>query len=67
LQDYRNTPLKLVITTQKTTIATPAEQLNKAREDRQQEAVEAINSDENILTLKEHMGARVMPGTIEPI
>ncbi len=67
LQDYRKTPLKLVITTEKTTLATPAVQLTKAREDRQQAAVDAINSDENVQTLKEHLGARVMPGTIEPI
>jgi DNA polymerase-3 subunit gamma/tau len=67
LQAYRKTPLKLVITTQKTTAATPAVQLNKQREDRQQAAVDAINSDENVQALKEHLGARVMPGTIEPI
>ncbi|MCK9395422.1 MAG: DNA polymerase III subunit gamma/tau [Methylobacter sp.] len=67
LQAYRKTPLKLVITTEKTSIATPAVQLTKAREDRQQAAVDAINSDENVQSLKEHLGARVMPGTIEPI
>ncbi|MBL6986834.1 MAG: DNA polymerase III subunit gamma/tau [Methylobacter sp.] len=67
LQNYRKAPLKLVISTEKTTIATPAVQLNKAREDKQQAAVDAINSDENVQTLKEHLGARIMPGTIEPI
>lgn len=67
LQAYRKVPLKLVITTEKTTAATPAVQLNKQREDRQQAAVDAINSDENVQALKEHLGARVMPGTIEPI
>ncbi len=67
LQDYRKASLKLVITTEKTTLATPAVQLTKDREDKQQAAVDAINSDENILSLKEHLGARVMPGTIEPI
>jgi len=67
LQAYRRTSLKLVITTEKTTIATPAVQLTKAREDKQQAAVDAINSDENVQALKEHLGARVMPGTIEPI
>ncbi|MDP1667039.1 MAG: DNA polymerase III subunit gamma/tau [Methylobacter sp.] len=66
LQAYRKSPLKLVITTEKTTIATPAVQLTKAREDKQQAAVDAINSDENVQALKEHLGARVMPGTIEP-
>jgi DNA polymerase-3 subunit gamma/tau len=67
LQAYRKTPLKLVITTQKTTLSTPAVQLTKAREDKQQAAVDAINSDENIQALKEHLDARIMPGTIEPI
>ena len=67
LQAYRKTPLKLVITTHKTALATPAVQLTKAREDRQQQSVDAINADENVGALKEHMGARIMPGTIEPI
>ncbi|HEY8098993.1 MAG TPA: DNA polymerase III subunit gamma/tau [Methylobacter sp.] len=67
LQAYRKAPLKLIITTEKTTVATPAVQLTKAREDKQQAAVDAINSDENVQALKEHLGARVMPGTIEPI
>jgi DNA polymerase-3 subunit gamma/tau len=67
LQAYRKAPLKLVITTEKTTVATPAVQLTKQREDKQQAAVDAINSDENVQALKEHLGARVMPGTIEPI
>jgi DNA polymerase-3 subunit gamma/tau len=66
LQAYRKAPLKLMITTEKTTVATPAVQLTKQREDRQQAAVDAINSDENVQALKEHLGARVMPGTIEP-
>ena len=67
LQDYRKAPLKLVITTEKISVATPAVQLTKQREDKQQAAVDAINSDENIQALKEHLGARIMPGTIEPI
>ena len=67
LRAYRKTPLKLVITTDKSMLDTPAVQLNKAREDKQQAAVDAINSDENIQALKEHLGARVISGTIEPI
>lgn len=67
LQAYRKAPLKLVITTEKTAIATPAVQLTKAREDKQQAAVDAINADENVQALKEHLGARIMPGTIEPV
>ena len=67
LQDYRGTPLKLVIKAKKTSIDTPAVQLTKEREDKQQAAVEAINSDHNIQALKDHFDARVMPGTIEPV
>lgn len=67
LQAYRGTPLKLVINAKQTTIDTPAVQLTKEREDKQQAAIEAINSDENIQALKEHFDARVMPGTIEPV
>jgi DNA polymerase-3 subunit gamma/tau len=67
LRRYRGTSLKLMINTEKTVIDTPAVQLIKAREDRQQAAVDAINSDENIQALKEHFDARVLPGTIEPV
>jgi DNA polymerase-3 subunit gamma/tau len=67
LQAYRGTPLKLIIKAKKTTIDTPAIQLTKEREDRQQAAVDAINSDHNIQALKDHFDARVMPGTIEPV
>ena len=67
LQAYRGTPLKLVIKAKKTTLDTPAVQLTKEREDKQQAAVEAINSDHNIQALKDHFDARIMPGTIEPV
>ena len=67
LQRYRGTSLKLVINTEKIAVDTPAVQLIKEREDRQQAAVDAINSDENIQALKEHFDARVLPGSIEPV
>ena len=67
LQAYRGTQLKLVIKAKKTTKDTPAVQLTKEREDKQQAAVEAINSDHNIQALKDHFDARVLPGTIEPV
>ena len=67
LQAYRKAPLKLVINAEKSVSDTPAEQLNKAREDRQQAAVDAINSDIHIQALKEQFDARILPGTIEPI
>lgn len=67
LQDYRGTPLRLVINTEKVSQETPAMQLQQEREQRQREAVEAINSDETVQVLKERFDARVMPGTIEPV
>jgi DNA polymerase-3 subunit gamma/tau len=67
LQAYRGSLLKLVIKSEKAAIETPAVQLAKEREDRQQAAVDAINSDENIQALKEQFDARVLPGTIEPV
>jgi DNA polymerase III subunit gamma/tau len=67
LQAYRSTPFKLVIKAKKTTQDTPAVQLTKEREDKQQAAVEVINSDHNIQALKDHFDARVLPGTIEPV
>ncbi|MDD2802264.1 MAG: DNA polymerase III subunit gamma/tau [Methylococcales bacterium] len=67
LEAYQGKPLKLIFKASKPTVDTPAVQLVKQREDRQQAAVDAIASDENIQTLKEHFDARVMPGSIEPV
>ncbi len=67
LQAYRGAPLKLVINAKKITQDTPAVQLTKEREDRQQAAVEFINTDHNIQALKDRFDARVLPGTIEPV
>ena len=67
LQAYRGTLVKLVIKEKKNTLETPAVLLIKEREDKQQAAVEAINSDLNIQALKEHFDARILPGTIEPV
>jgi len=67
LRALRGKALKLTVLIEKPTTATPAEQLLKQREDRQQAAVEAIEADQNIQALKEHFGARVVPGTIEPV
>ncbi|NOU20774.1 MAG: DNA polymerase III subunit gamma/tau, partial [Methyloglobulus sp.] len=67
LQDYRSAPLKLVIKVEQAEIVTPAIQSARDKENRQQAAVDAINSDANVLALKEHFDARVMPGTIEPV
>ncbi len=67
LQAYRGKPVKLVINTKTITSDTPAVQLIKEREDKQQAAVDAIHADSNVQALKEHFDARIMPGTIEPV
>ncbi|MDD5124579.1 DNA polymerase III subunit gamma/tau [Methylovulum sp.] len=67
LHDYYGAPLKLIINAEKTAVDTPAVQLTKVREDKQQAAVDAINSDQNIQALKDHFDARIISGTIEPV
>ncbi|MDP2902578.1 MAG: DNA polymerase III subunit gamma/tau [Methylovulum sp.] len=67
LQTLHGTPLKLVINTGKPAVDTPAVQLTKQREDKQQAAVDAINSDNNVRALKERFDARIIPGSIEPV
>ncbi len=67
LQKYYGRPLKLQITPQTTQQMTPAIEMQKAREDRQQAAVDAINADPNVQDLKDTFDARIMPGSIEPL
>jgi len=67
LQNYYGKSLKLVITQQAVQQMTPALEMQKAREDRQQAAVDSINTDENVQALKDTFGARIMPGSIEPL
>jgi DNA polymerase-3 subunit gamma/tau len=67
LQSYTGNAIKLAIQIKKVENETPAVQINKQRELRQQAAVEAVENDENIQALKEHFDARVIPGTIKPV
>ncbi len=68
LQSYYQKPLQLRIgARQSNDVSTPAVQQQQVREDRQQAAVDSINSDANVYALKENFDARVMPGTIVPI
>jgi DNA polymerase-3 subunit gamma/tau len=67
LQAYRGTAIKVVFNSQKTVLDTPAVQLLKAREDKQQAAIDNINADENVQAIKAHFDARILPDTIEPI
>ncbi len=67
VQKYYTKPLKLVIKTESLASDTPAVKIQKDKLNRQQEAVEAIENDENIQALKTNFDARVIPGSIEPV
>lgn len=68
LQSYTGNPaLKLTLKSQKSSHITPAMQQHQQREDRQQAAVKAINTDPNVIGLNENFNAQVIPGTIEPL
>jgi DNA polymerase-3 subunit gamma/tau len=67
LQNFCDAPIKLIIKSTKTALETPAIQLIKEQEDKQQNSIKAINSDPNIQALKDHFNARVLPGTIKPL
>jgi len=67
LQNYFGKNLKLVISAQTLQQMTPAVQMQKAQEEKQQAAVESIQDDPNVQALKENFGARILPGSIEPL
>jgi DNA polymerase-3 subunit gamma/tau len=67
LQNFCGAPIKLIIKSTKTTLDTPAIQLIKEQDNKQQNSIKAINSDPNIQALKDNFNARVLPGTIKPI
>ncbi len=67
LQAHFGIAVRLRISTEQSDNETPAVRLQREREERQQSAVEAINTDQTVLALKEQFGARVLSGTIEPI
>jgi DNA polymerase III subunit gamma/tau len=67
LQEYAGIPLKLTIKIEQESLDTPAVQMAKAAQDKQQATIDAINSDPNIQALKEQFDARVMTDTIAPV
>ncbi len=67
LQTYYGPKVKLNIKAKAVENITPAQQITESNEAKQQAAVDAINDDKNVLALKEHFDARVLPGTIEPL
>ncbi len=67
LQKYFDAPIKLVITQQATGQMTPAVEMQLARENQQQTAIDNINNDQNIQALKDTFSARIVSGSIEPL
>jgi DNA polymerase-3 subunit gamma/tau len=68
LRTYRNTPsLKLEFISQQTALDTPALQMLRARENKQQAAVDSINTDSTVQALKTQFDARILPDSIEPV
>jgi len=67
LQQYCSHPVKLTIEFGEIQGETPAKKIIQKGEQRQQDAVDSINTDENVQALKDHFDARVMPGTTEPL
>lgn len=67
IQKYYARPLKLIIKTESVASDTPAVKIQKERINRQQEAIDAIENDENIQALKTNFDARIIPGSVEPV
>ncbi len=67
IQTYFGKPLKVVIKTETVGSDTPAVKNHKEKLNRQQEAVDAIDNDENIQALKTNFDARVISGSVEPV
>jgi DNA polymerase-3 subunit gamma/tau len=71
LQHYYQKPLKLKISSQKSNnVATPALQQQQLKANKQREAVDSVNTDENIQALRKHFDARILPDTtvaIDPL
>ena len=60
-------PVKLKITTGQPTQATPAQAQAQAKQDRLQQAQEAINNDPVVQALKDNFGATQIPDSVRPI
>jgi DNA polymerase-3 subunit gamma/tau len=67
LQSYLGKPIKLIFNSQKNAIDTPATQQFKVQQDKQQAAVDSINTDATVQALKNNFDARILPDSIEPL
>lgn len=66
LETYYGRPTKVTVRIGKPTVETPLQEKNRERDERQQAAVQSINSDPNVQALREKFNARVNPETIRP-
>ena len=66
LREMFGKPIKLTIEVKTLGMATPAQQVVHAQENRQQSAVDAIHQDPNVVYAKTHFDAQVLPETIQP-
>lgn len=67
LSDYFAQPIKLQITLGNTRAVTPAVVAHQVKQDRQQQANEAIMADDFVLAARAELDARVIPESIKPI
>ena len=67
LQTYFGKPIGLSFKSQTTALNTPAVQQQKIQQDRQQAAIDSINTDETVIALKKNFDAYVINDSIEPI
>ena len=67
LQTYFKRPLKLQFRLEKPEQETPASQIQRHKEERQQAAEQEIEQDPVVLALKERLDARIVPGSIKPL
>ena len=67
LQGYFSTPVKLEISVGEISMETPALQRTRNENEHYQAALNAIESDDNIKTLRDTFGARIIPDTIQPV
>ena len=66
LEAYYRRSLKVTVRIGKPPVETPLQERNRERDERQQAAVQSINSDPNVQALREKFNARVSPETIRP-
>ncbi len=67
LQTYYQAPIKLALSVGEPTDATPAQAQARVQGERQQAAVQTIQSDANIQALVETFNARIHPDSIQPL